>query len=73
MSSAEAKERAESFLRLARHHGGESGKYALQASLLLDEGKRDLAATVLMRGRTEQVLAEHYAQQAKEIIGEYGL
>jgi hypothetical protein len=61
------REQAASFARLAKHHGGEAGRYALKASILLNEGKRDLAETTLLRAKTEHALAEHYLAEAERI------
>ena len=63
--------RADSLIRLAKMHAASSTRHALHASILLDEGKVDLAETILMRGKTEQALADEAIRQAKEIIGTF--
>ncbi len=67
MTNAQAQ--AAILIRAAKMHAGESTRFALQASLLLNEGKTDLAETVLMRGKVQQALADEAIRQAKEIIG----
>jgi hypothetical protein len=65
----EAERRADTLIRKAKMHAASSTRHAMQASLLLDEGKTDLAETVLMRGKTQQALADEAIRQAREIVG----
>jgi hypothetical protein len=69
MSRCEAQRRADILIRTAKMHAASSTRHAMHASILLDEGKNDLAETVLMRGRVSQALAEEALRQAREIVG----
>ena len=67
----EPQRRADTLIRLAVMHAASSTRHVLYANILLDEGKVDLAETILMRGKTEQALADEAIRQAKEIIGTF--
>jgi hypothetical protein len=63
-----AQQRADTLIRQAKMYAASSTRHAMQASLLLDEGKTDLAETILMRGKTQQALADEAIRQAREIV-----
>jgi hypothetical protein len=71
--TSETQERAASLLRLAKHHGKEAGRWALSASVALNDERMLEAEVWAFRSQVETKLANHYNSEAARIIGEYGL
>ena len=67
MSNAETQDRIDGLLRAAQHHGRESRRHSLGASIALDAGDKARAEELLLKGQLEQAVAETYLEQVKAL------